>query len=231
MSREFEIIHDSVLPATPERIWEAVTAGTPAWMFPTDQWPVARTVEEHPTHLVTRMEGPDGWYNQLEHVLTPGDQGTALHYVHSGIFVDDWDQQYDAASKHTAFYLHTLGQYLLHFDGRPVVFCEVQGPAAAVAPGALDTLLAALGLADVVAGQDVNLQLPGLGRVDAVVDFGNENFLGLRTDDAMVRIFGRNAFGARVGLTVHDFAPGADAAATSGAWNGYLESVFAAPTA
>lgn len=227
MSREFEIIHDSVLPATPERIWEAVTAGTEAWMFPTDQWPAVRTVEEHPTHLVTRMEGPDGWYNQLEHVLTPGERGTALHYIHSGIFVDDWDQQYDGASQHTAFYLHTLGQYLLHFDGRPVVFCDVQGPDAAAAPEALETLRRALGLADAAAGQHVTIQPPGLEQVEAVVDFSNENFLGLRTADAMVRIFGRNAFGARVGLTVHDFAPGADAAANTAAWTRCLDSAFA----
>ncbi|WP_308196899.1 hypothetical protein [Sinomonas terrae] len=38
------------------------------------------------------------------------------------------------------------------------------------------------------------------------MDFRNENFLGLRTADAMVRVFGRNAFGDRVGLTVHDFS-------------------------
>ena len=59
------------------------------------------------------MDGPDGWFNQLEHVLEPLDGGRArLHYVHSGIFADNWDEQYDGASKHTEFYLHTLGQYL-----------------------------------------------------------------------------------------------------------------------
>ena len=75
------------------------------------------------------MDGPDGWFNQLEHVLEPLDGGRArLHYVHSGIFADNWDEQYDGASKHTEFYLHTLGQYLKYFDGRPVVFTDIQGP-------------------------------------------------------------------------------------------------------
>ena len=127
--RNFEIIVDTELPGTPERVWEAVTTGTPGWMFPTDEWPAVRTVDEYPAHLVSRMDGPDGWFNQLEHVLEPLDGGRArLHYVHSGIFAENWDQQYDGASKHTEFYLHTLGQYLQYFDGRPVVFTDVQAP-------------------------------------------------------------------------------------------------------
>ena len=28
--REFEIVYDTELPGTPERVWEAVTKGTPA---------------------------------------------------------------------------------------------------------------------------------------------------------------------------------------------------------
>ena len=100
-------------------------------MFPTDQWPAVKTVQEYPSHLVSRMDGPDGWFNQLEHVLEPLDGGRArLHYVHSGIFAENWDQQYDGASQHTEFYLHTLGQYLEYSDGKPVVFTDVQGPAA-----------------------------------------------------------------------------------------------------
>jgi hypothetical protein len=37
-------------------------------------------------------------------------------YVHSGIFADSSDQQYDGASRHTDFYPHTLGPYLQPFD-------------------------------------------------------------------------------------------------------------------
>ena len=128
-NREFEIVFDTELPGTPERVWEAVTKDTPAWMFPTDQWPAVKTGGGVSAHLVSRMDGPDGWFNQLEHVLEPLDGGRAkLHYVHSGIFADNWDEQYDGASKHTEFYLHTLGQYLKYFDGRPVVFTDVQAP-------------------------------------------------------------------------------------------------------
>lgn len=146
-NRKFEIVADTELPGTPERVWEAVTKGTSAWMFPTDQWPDVKTVEEHPNHLVSRMEGPDGWFNQLEHVLEPLEGGRAkLHYVHSGIFADNWDEQYDGASKHTEFYLHTLGQYLRYFDGQPVVFTDVQAPAASRTPDGFIKLKEALGV-------------------------------------------------------------------------------------
>ena len=60
--------------------------------------------------------------------------GPKLHYVHSGIFADNWDEQYDGASKHTEFYLHTLGQYLQHFDGKARGLHGHPGPAASQVP-------------------------------------------------------------------------------------------------
>ena len=226
--RDFEIVQDTELPGTPERVWEAVTNGTPAWMFPTDQWPAVKTVEEYPHHLVSRMEGPDGWFNQLEHVLEPLDGGRArLHYVHSGIFADNWDQQYDGASRHTEFYLHTLGQYLQYFDGRPVVFTDIQAPAASQTPDGFTRLRDALGAGSAERGATVDVELDGVGRLTGEVDFSNEHFLGVRTPDALYRFFGRNAFGAPVGMTVHDFSGRGDAGATAQAWTGFLAKVYA----
>ncbi|MDT0170656.1 SRPBCC domain-containing protein [Pseudarthrobacter sp. BRE9] len=224
----FEIVYDTELPGTPERVWEAVTNGTPAWMFPTDQWPDVKTVEEYPHHLVSRMDGPDGWFNQLEHVLEPLDGGKArLHYVHSGIFADNWDQQYDGASRHTAFYLHTLGQYLQYFDGRPVVFTDIQAPAASQAADGFLRLREALGVESTGQGSQVDVELDGVGRLAGEVDFSNEHFLGIRTSDALYRFFGRNAFGAPVGMTVHDFSGAGDSGTTAKAWGGFLERVYA----
>lgn len=226
--RNFEIVYDTELPGTPERVWEAVTNGTPAWMFPTDQWPAVRTVEEYPTHLVSRMGGPDGWFNQLEHVLEPLDGGRArLHYVHSGIFADNWDQQYDGASRHTEFYLHTLGQYLQYFDGRSVVFTDIQAPAASQAPDGFLRLREALGVQSAAEGAVVDVELDGVGRLSGEVDFSNEHFLGIRTSDALYRFFGRNAFGGPVGMTVHDFSGAGDTETTAKAWGGFLEKVYA----
>jgi len=226
--RNFEITVDTELPGTPERVWDAVTKDTPAWMFPTDEWPAVRTVDDYPRHLVSRMEGPDGWFNQLEHVLEPLDGGRArLHYVHSGIFTEDWDQQYDGASKHTEFYLHTLGQYLKYFDGKPVVFTDIQAPPASAAPDGFVRLKKALGVEGAEPGSAVEVELDGVGRLSGGVDFANENFLGLRTADTLYRFFGRNAFGATVGMTVHDFSGGGDSESTAKAWGGFLGKVYA----
>ena len=226
-NRNFEIVYDTELPGTPERVWEAVTNGTSGWMFPTDQWPDVKTVEEYPHHLVSRMEGPDGWFNQLEHVLEPLDGGRArLHYVHSGIFADNWDQQYDGASRHTEFYLHTLGQYLEYFDGRPVVFTDIQAPAASQAPDGFTRLREALGAGSAGQGAPLDVELDGVGRLSGEVDFSNEHFLGVRTADALYRFFGRNAFGAPVGMTVHDFSGTGDPETTAKAWGGFLERVY-----
>ena len=226
--RNFEIVVDTELPATPERVWEAVTKNEAGWMFPTDEWPAVRPVEDYPRHLVSRMEGPDGWFNQLEHVLEPLDGGRSrLHYVHSGIFTENWDQQYDGASKHTEFYLHTLGQYLKHFDGRPVVFTDIQAPPASAAPDGFVRLKTALGVDGAEPGSTVELELGGVGRLSGEVDFANRNFLGLRTADTLYRFFGRNAFGATVGMTVHDFSGGGDSESTAKAWAGFLEKAYA----
>jgi len=226
--REFEIVYDTELPGTPERVWEAVTAGTPAWMFPTDQWPAVKTVQEYPNHLVSRMDGPDGWFNQLEHVLEPLEGGRArLRYVHSGIFADNWDEQYDGASRHTEFYLHTLGQYLQYFDGRPVVFTDIQAPAASQTADGFEQLRRALGVEPAGQGSQVEVELDGVGRLSGEVDFSNEHFLGIRTSDALYRFFGRNAFGAPVGMTVHDFSGAGDTETTAKAWGNFLEKVYA----
>ncbi|WP_433875922.1 SRPBCC family protein [Sinomonas atrocyanea] len=235
----FEIVQDVVIGASPEQIWKAVTEDTSAWMFPLQNlYPHERLTEDYPKHLVQRMEGPDGWYNQLEHVLTPGPDGTHLHYVHSSVLTDNWEQEYDGALRHTAFYLHTLGEYLAHFEGRPVVFVDVQGPDGATAPDAFDRFLAAFALTGVIQGEKKDLDLPGLGPVEATVDYANEYFLGLRTDEAMVRVFGRNLFGDRLGLTVHDFSldtasgTSADAARSARAeqhakaWGEYLGTLY-----
>ena len=47
------------------------------------------------------MEQGD-WFNALEFVIEGREGGTSLlRYAHSGIFVDNWDTQYDAVQQHT----------------------------------------------------------------------------------------------------------------------------------
>ncbi|WP_406009650.1 SRPBCC domain-containing protein [Streptomyces sp. NBC_00637] len=246
MSKEFEIAREFEVDATPQQVWDAFTAGTGGWLWPMEEpepheggkGPFGSTVTvwDPPHRYTNRVENVDGiseqTLNQLDYTVEPRDEGRRawVRYVHSGIFVDDWDNQYDAAGRHTDFYLHTLREYLTHFDGRPVAFVTFDGPDASKAPDALTAVARALGLADDTA-EGARVQVGGAGGrlLDAVVDFRNPYFVGLRGDNALVRFFGRNHWGYPVGVSVHDFAPDADARANEAAWRGWLDGVFGRP--
>ncbi|MEU5539931.1 SRPBCC domain-containing protein [Streptomyces sp. NPDC020362] len=242
MSKEFEIAREFEVDVPPEKVWEAVTTGTGGYLWPMDppeprvggSGPFGSTVTAwDPPHRYTNRSENVGFpvqsVNQLDYTIEPRDEGRRawVRYVHSGIFTDDWDNQYDGASKHTGFYLHTLREYLTHFAPRPVVFAQLQGPAASQTPEALAAVGRALGLPDgVTEGAKVSAQGPGGRTLDAVVDYVDPYFIGLRTDDALIRFFGRGHWGAPVGISVHDFAPDADARANEGAWQDWLNGVF-----
>jgi hypothetical protein len=108
-----------------------------------------------------------------------------------------------------------------------VVFADVQAPAASQDPDGFVRLRRALGLGSAAQGAPVDVEVDGVGRLAGEVDFANEHFLGIRTADAMYRFFGRNAWGAPVGMTVHDFSGAGDAETTAKAWGGFLERVYA----
>lgn len=244
MSKQFENAHEFEVDATPEQVWEAITNGTGGWLWPMEppephvggKGPFGSTVTvwDPPHRYINRVEDVEGIseqsLNQLDYTVEPRDDGRRawVRYVHSGIFVDDWDNQYDGADKHNRFYLHTLRQYLMHFDGRPVAFATFDGPDASKASDAFVAVGRALGLGDdTAAGARVRVRGPEGQLLDAVVDFRDPYFIGLRTDDALIRFFGRNHWGAPVGISVHDFAADADAKADEVAWQGWLNGVFA----
>ncbi|MFI0938360.1 SRPBCC domain-containing protein [Streptomyces sp. NPDC021020] len=242
MSEPFEIAREFEVEAPPEDVFAAVTTGTAGWLFPLEYEPreggaasggATVTVWDPPHRVTALSETPGGEYgqlrNQLDHLVEPrGQGGSWVRYVHSGIFVDDWGDQYDGANRHTDFYLHTLRQYLTYFRGRPAVFSAADGPAAAGAPDALERAARALGLPPGAAPDtEVEADLPGAGPTAAVLDYRSPYFIGLRTADAMYRFFGRNHWGATVGVAVHAFAPGADAAKATAEAADWLARAYA----
>ena len=242
MSRAFEVTREIDLPSAPDDVWTAISAAPAAWMFPTGMEipagaepppEVPVTTWDPPHRLVIRTESPDGTFNSLDYLIEARAGGTAhLRYVHSGILSDEWEDQYDAIGAHTDFYLHTLGQYLEHFNGRAVTYVGqpssgIEGPAASGSDDAMDVLRAALGVGSPAAvGDPVHVVLGDAGTLIGVVDYATPEFLGVRTTDGLYRFFGRNHFGSVVGMSAHLFGGGVDAAAHEAALKAWLDGVY-----
>jgi hypothetical protein len=237
MPPDFEVSREIVLPASPEEVWEAIatTAGNAAWLFPNEIEPsgAGATAWDPPRHFAVRTQQGD-WFNALEYVIEGRGGGTSLlRYAHSGIFVDDWDSQYDAVRGHTDFYLHTLSQYLQHFKGRTATYIGdvpggIQGPLTSSTPEGFRRLQQALGLGTQASeGDSVRLTPAGLEPIEGVIDYLRPNFIGVRAADALYRFFGRNAFGAPVGMSIHMFTDGIDPEKLKQSWQNWLNTTLA----
>lgn len=234
---EFDCSRDVVLPATPERVWEAVATneGNAGWLFPNDIEPDGAGAKawDPPTHFRIRQEQGD-WFNDLEFAIADrGDGTSALRYAHCGVFPPEgFETQNEAIQQHTDFYLHTLSEYLEHFSGRPATYIGevpggIQGPATSATPDGFKRLQKALGLEeDVSEGDTVRLTPQGLDQIEGVVDYLRPNFMGIRTASALYCFFGRNAFGGPVAVTIHEF-DGRDPEKTKQSWARYLNSALA----
>jgi uncharacterized protein YndB with AHSA1/START domain len=245
MSHEFELTHDIDLPGTPEQVWAAIATGPgiDSWFMgrnevePREGGAASMTMpgftaqstitawEPNRRFAYQSVAAEDGSFMAFEYLIEGRDGGgTALRLVHSGILTGDWESQYDALRKGNPLYLRTLAQYLEHFAGRTGV------PVAAFAPPQTDeqavwaALTAALGLApDVREGDQAHGAVDGQeisGIVDTVVSPG---FLGIRTDDALLRFVG----GGGVILTGHHIFVDIDQAKAEEVWTDWLASVVA----
>ncbi|MEC3976701.1 SRPBCC family protein [Amycolatopsis sp. H20-H5] len=246
MTREFAIRKEVELRAAPEQVWEAIATGPgiDAWfMGPhtvepgeggkirleigeyTDEATI--TAWEPGTRLAYRGgEQPDGTFHAFEYLIEATDGGTSvLRFVHHGFAGDDWTAEYDdMTARGWELYLHTLGQYLEHFPGRPATFVGADGPESSAAPEAWAVLLRALGLPGTpAAGARVRLAVTGLPPIDGVVDYTAPSYLGIRTTAALYRFHGRSDIGMSVGVGHHFFGPAPDSADS---WRGWLSATL-----
>jgi len=249
MPRRFEIRKDLVLDATPEQVWDAVATGPgiTSWFMPHEVEPgeggtIRLAVEgftvdstitawEPPHRLAVRgPTAPDGTFMAFEYLVEGRDGGSAvLRFVHSGEVGDGWGDEYeDQTTAGWDMYLHTLGEYLRRFRGRPVTYVTAQAPPRSAGAAGWAVLAAALGLGDDVRdGDAVHLTPDGLPPIDGVADWVRRgpvaNFLGIVTEDAMYRFHGRPD---AVAVGHHIFVPGIDPKDAQRTWQRWLDRVY-----
>jgi len=232
----FEVLVEREMDAPAEVVFDAITLHTSGWLWPTDLETLrASTSLEQgmitewnpPYRFANRVEAPNGFFNVLDHTLEDRENGRSwLRYIHQGVNFNPEQNLDDAVQQHTEFYLHTLNQYVQHFAPRDAAFVDIQGPASSASPDAFERVRAALGLtSDSVVDDAVPIAIEGLESTLATLDYSTANFIGLRTETALFRFFGRNAFGAVVGMTIHSFA-GDDGSALASAWEKWLSGLY-----
>lgn len=239
MTRQFEVRRTVEVPGSVEEVWQAVATveGQAAWRFPTggeDAHAVGDLLFGHrveildpPHHLRLRSEEADGRPDIVEYLVESQSSGVRLSYLHAGVITDDGEVDYDSTAQHADFHLHTLGQYLAHFSGRPMVYYGAEAPPDGATPGSFELLCADLGIAaDAVEGDEVSVGIQGVAPISAVIDYRHPEFLGLRSTDALYRFFGRDAFGQPVALGHHLFAGHLDEVLEEPAWRAWLDGLF-----
>jgi hypothetical protein len=219
MYKPFEVTFSAELHGTPEDVWDAVTVHAGGWLWPVSYEPRAGggetgltgegrvTVWEPARRFTTRAEREAGWFNQLEYELEPRDGGlTLMRYRHTSVLEEDgYDVQLDACRLHTAFYNHSLGEYVRHFARREPDYVSVDGPER---PGTLAAVLAALRLPEDAAVGD-RVRVTGPEPIEGVVDYRTPEFLGIRAEDSLLRVYGREGWGMPLQVAHHRFAGGA----------------------
>ena len=243
MGQEFEVRWEGELPASRQDVWDALTRHTDGYLWKIDYEPWVGGAERgltvgggtvtayDPSHHFatrTRPETERDGFNELDYRLEPLGSITYLRYVQRGVFPDsaDYEAMLENCRQHTAFYQHSLGQYACHFAGREPACVTVDGPESAT-EGGFVAVRRALGLAgDVAAGDRVRLTPAGLEPIDGVVDYATDAFLGVRSADALYRVYGRDKWGWPVSVAHHFFADGVDQAAIERDWSDWMAGIF-----
>ena len=233
---DFELRWDGVMAGTPEQVWDGFTRHAAGWLWEISFEPRVGGAERGLTssgglvtawdparHFVTRAERPGGWWNELEYRLDPHGAGTRVRYRHATVFDDDEHEVQEAACRaHTQLYLHSLGEYVRHFAGREAMRVEADGPDRSAMAAVRDALGVPSGA---TAGHRVRLTPSGLDPIEGVIDWSSAQFLGIRTADAFLRVYGRDAWGWPVSVALHHFGGRVDADREGEAWRVWLDEV------
>jgi uncharacterized protein YndB with AHSA1/START domain len=237
-SEPFTLTTEQVVPGPPEAAFDAVTRRAAAYLWPVEYEPREGGAErgltpgggtvttwEPPHRFATRAGSPgEEGYNQLTYTFAPHPDGTLMRAEHRTLLpADGYEVQADACRAHTAFYNHSLAEYVGHFAGRPATYVEAEGPER-TADGGYARVRRALGVPDDAAVGDA-VTLTGPTPIEGVVDHVSDTFLGVRSAEGLHRVYGRSRWGWPVSVAHHLFTPGADADALQAAWQAWIEEV------
>lgn len=223
MGEKVEVRWEGELSGTPEEVWDAITTRVAAFLWEVEYEPrvggaerglssSGGTVSIWDPHRRFRTNAPG---NQLDYVLEPSEGGTYLRYTHD---LTASQVELDACRNHTRFYNHSLGEYVAHFAGAEPVYVGADAPEGTTGAA----IRRALGVPDDVRVGD-RVALVGPEPIEGVVDYVTDEFLGVRTDDALFRIYGRERWGFPSNVALHRFEAGADRAAGERAWSEWLD--------
>jgi uncharacterized protein YndB with AHSA1/START domain len=227
MGKAFELTYEHETDATPDEVWDAIATGPGL-----DAWFMGRNevepreggktrleisgfgdeatikVWQPPTRLVTEgAEGPDGSHHSFDYRVEPRGNKTAVRWTHTGFLgSDNWELEYEGMGEGDPIYFAKLFEYLEHFRGRRATPVNVFHPGPADKDEGWTRFREALGLErEVSVGDRVTLTPAGLPPIEGEVDVRSTTFLGVRSDDAMVR-FMHVDWNRMVGLGHHLFA-------------------------
>jgi uncharacterized protein YndB with AHSA1/START domain len=240
--------HDQAeVSATVEQVWQAIATGPgiDAWYMGTSSvepgvggevrttiggivMESTVTVWDMPQRFAHRTrEADDGRFIALEFLIEGREKNCAVvRFVARGFLPgDDWEGEYHAMTMGWQMFFATLIAYLIHFADRSAVSITVAGPRVSDWPSARAVLGGALGLVGTpTVGDRARFTLEGVGPIDAIVDFVNQQVLGLRSDDALYR-FVHGIRGVMV-LEHHLFTNDIGQEQASRAWQTWLNRLY-----
>ncbi len=246
MGHEFEIADRVEVDATPEQVWDAIATGPgiTSWFMGRSEVDggVGGTVKTafggyEPASAITSWDPlerlvygtereEDGRFVAYEFLIEARSGGsTVLRTVTSGFLPgDDWEDEFEAMRGGGELFLRTLVEYLNGFAGRKAVPVTVFGPVVEDWDRAWLALGRELGLAGRPdTGDRVRLSTGSMSTVDGEVYLANEQTVGIRTADALLR-FVRGFRGPM--LAMHHLFGDVDPAEQDELWADWLGRVF-----